>query len=943
MPACRSGTNDLQYSRSSPAFRRKFCTSDFAFSGLGAGTRLLAHTLISAISPNRLNIAPIHLNDIHQRQTLAPLAIVVGIFAVLSASLPCFAQTPSSGAVIPPANPNLIFVGRWDRSNPSVYRSHWIGGYVRAAFTGTTIRINVANSVDLVASIDGEPPRVVHAEAGLSALTLQPLAPGVHTVMAAAKGGAGLAFKGFELDPDAELKPAKPRPIIECIGDSISCGSPGKIEAAGNYNWLAAEALDCDHTQIAWPARALTSGYGCERDDKRALDTQYFQLTGFPDHDQAAWDFSYTPEMILINLGQNDQCGSEPPELFKASYIRFAKHLRTKFPEAQIVALRPLSGAFAESVRDAISALAGEGDERIHFIDTTGWLESTNFIDGVHPSESGNIKLAEHLTPLLAPLLKNEPPAPKTVGDPECPAALPQAIQNAYLRGERQITITPGTYKLQPGNREAAFHLKGWSDCTIKAYGVTVIQMAPTREKLFEFEKCHNVTLAGAVLSQASPPAYQGRVATVGKDEKGNVTCEWRPSSGYPVPANAKNVLVADVLDASTRHIKLGDTDYYHAVNERAENGLFHLNTNDTSAKIETGDWLVARYGDPSTKVFLERSTDCTLEEITLMRNGFAPIFEDLGGGNHILGCHWTLGPKPEGAIDEPIVTNMADGIHCVGSNPGPDIENCTFEGFFLDDCIAIHGDYQEIKSTDGGNVLVVKNGYSQLAAGEPVRISNTRGFYAESTVVALKDNGNGSSTVTLEKALEIPDGCKLSNPLHNGGGYKIIHCQLGDTRSRGILAKGDHGLIKDNVIANCGMSAISIGPEFDANESDYCHDVIVENNTLSENSRMGFDPAIWIHGDGAIGNKEIQIVGNKLTNNYGGDIAVEWTRTSIIANNSLTPPPAWPRDERKRPAIRLNKSEDASIRGNVIENTASYDPGSLPENTAPAGAASAH
>ena len=515
--------------------------------------------------------------------------------------------------------------------------------------------------------------------------------------------------------------------------------------------------------------------------------------------------------------------------------------------------------------------------------------------------------------------------AATVVGDPGKPGALADEIEAAYQRGARVIKIAPGTYEIPP-TAHPVFHWKGWRDAMIDGRGVTLIQMAPTKERLFWLDDCVNVTLEGVALSQSWIPFYQGKVTGVGKDEKGKTTCEWRPSDGYPIPPEQTSNLVVDVLDGQTRHLRLGDTDYYHAMNEATGNGAFHLNTDDAAARIEVGDWLVARHGDPPNKIFLTRCANCTLKEITLLRNGFAPVFEELGGGNHVLGCHWKLGPKPDGATEEPVVTNMADGIHSVGANPGPDIEDCTFEGFFLDDCIAIHGDYQKVESVNGAEVIV-KNGYSQLAVGEPARVSNRHGFYDEAMVVALKENGNGTTTVTLDRALEIPAGAKMSNPMHNGGGYKIIHCLLGDTRSRGILVKGDHGLIRENVITNCGMSAISIGPEFDADESDYCHGVVVEGNTLSSNGAMGYDAAIWVHGDGAAGNREITIAGNVLRSNYAGDIKVEWTRDGSIRENRCTPPEHWLRKEREFPAIQLNESTDLEVKQNAIENAAIYRP----------------
>jgi hypothetical protein len=92
---------------------------------------------------------------------------------------------------------------------------------------------------------------------------------------ALSNGGGGWYFQGLVLDPGAVTKPPAPQPIIEFVGDSITCGSPAPIEAAGNYTWLTAEALGCDHTQISWPGRSLMTGFGFQ-DDKVGLDIQYF-------------------------------------------------------------------------------------------------------------------------------------------------------------------------------------------------------------------------------------------------------------------------------------------------------------------------------------------------------------------------------------------------------------------------------------------------------------------------------------------------------------------------------------------------------------------------------------------------------------------------------------------------------------------------------------------
>ena len=550
--------------------------------------------------------------------------------------------------------------------------------------------------------------------------------------------------------------------------------------------------LGCDHAQVAQSARALTTGYGCA-DEKTGMDKQYFMLKNFGyvhDNPPAPWDFStYTPQIIVINLGQNDACGNEPDDTFIASYVRFVKNVRAKFPKAQIVALRMFGGGhFGEDTRKAVATINAGGDARVHFLDTAGWLDPADFADGVHPNASGNLKAAMRLAPLLKPLLPAKAQAaasPATVGDPANPNGLGQAVQNAYIRGDRPIVITPGTYLLS--RKDAAqITLSHWHDAVVSAYkGTMILNNAATTQRLFLLDHCVNTTIAGPLLSQTSQPAYQGRVIAIGKDAAGNPTCDLRLSAGYPaLPADAKEFWF-EVVDAKTRTLNIAAGDIKGVGPTALGNGSFRVSIDNRPVTFHAGDFVVSRYGDPPNKIWLSSCRNCTLKDISLMRNGFAPIFDGEGDGNHVLSCHWRLGPRPAGATEDPVVTNAADGIHSPDARVGPDIENCTFDGVFLDDCIAIHGGFHGIKSATGP-VVVADSAYAFYQVGEPVRISNDKGFYLQANVSALKDNGDGTSTLTLDTTETVPLDAKLSNPLADGAGYKIIGCRLGNTRSRG-------------------------------------------------------------------------------------------------------------------------------------------------------------
>ncbi len=302
-----------------------------------------------------------------------------------------------------PSDPDIRYIGRWDKSDPTVYQGYWSGVYLRTGFTGTSVGIKLAGNTGLAVSIDEEPLRNISGRSGVTALNSAPLAPGSHTLMVGSAGqNYEVAFQGLVLDAGATTLPVAERPIVEIVGDSISIG------VGDGYGWLAGEMLGCDHVQIAFSARALTTGYGCAG-DKMGLDTQYFRLKNFNhlgDTPPASWDFSYTPRIVVINLGQNDQCGSEPGATMTASYVSFAQKLRARFPQTPIVALRPFGGPYADAIRTAVAARNAAGDRRVYFVDTTGWLiKPDDFRDGVHPNATGNLKAAWHLANALSPLL----------------------------------------------------------------------------------------------------------------------------------------------------------------------------------------------------------------------------------------------------------------------------------------------------------------------------------------------------------------------------------------------------------------------------------------------------------------------------------------------------------------------------------------------------------
>lgn len=510
--------------------------------------------------------------------------------------------------------------------------------------------------------------------------------------------------------------------------------------------------------------------------------------------------------------------------------------------------------------------------------------------------------------------------ASAVIGDPTKGADLPSAILNAYAKGARDITIASGTYWI-PSTGKCAIVMEQWKDAAIHARGVTII-FEELSQRPIRLNHCDNVTLEGATLRFAEPSFTQGRVKALGEDGQGKYL-DWQIDAGYPVFDPVKSFL--DVVDQHTRLLKAGTGDIDCASTKSLGNGCFRLRkVNGLLGPTATNDWLFTRRPDGGSSIIeLVGCSQCTLRNITLENAGFAAFFEAGGeGGNHYLDCRVRPGPKPPGATEEQLVGCGADGFHSVGTRNGPIIQHCRWEGVLHDDCIAIHGSLQELVRVEGNKLVLEKGNRGGFAAGEPVRISSTNGFFGEFQCTAsrvLKDEG-GLLELTLDRPSGAPAEAKASNPRCNGAGYKILNCTLGNTRSRGILVKADNGLIEGCTISGCGMSAISVGPEYYWREADYSWNVTLRSNTLRNNVLNGSGTGvIFVHGDGAIGNRDINIIDNRFDQNYGQNtIYAEDVAGLLIADNrfissSISLP------NKTRTIVDLKAAKDIDLKRNVV------------------------
>ncbi|HEY9106315.1 MAG TPA: GDSL-type esterase/lipase family protein, partial [Roseateles sp.] len=333
-------------------------------------------------------------------------------FALTGLALACSATVLAGTGNGDLTDANINYVGRWDKSNGATFRSYWTGAYVSTKFTGTTVKVKLAEKTAFMAIIDGVATN--WDEVGTINLTPTPLKNGTHTLkIVIKKENVEMPFQGLVLDAGASTVKPDTLPLVEFIGDSITFGQGTTDLAVSDYAWITGERMGAEHTQIAYPGITLVDGYHYSWNNFPGMESLYFKLwqanrcpdvacTGNP-----AWNFAnYTAKLVVINLGTNDGNNSVPSATYQSRYAGFLQNIRAKYPNADIFALRPFGGHYQTETQAAVNARISAGDNKLHYIDTTDWLTyPADYVDGAHPNDGGHVKASNRLLPILLPYL----------------------------------------------------------------------------------------------------------------------------------------------------------------------------------------------------------------------------------------------------------------------------------------------------------------------------------------------------------------------------------------------------------------------------------------------------------------------------------------------------------------------------------------------------------
>ncbi len=283
--------------------------------------------------------------------------LMIGLLSGLA--LPVWALTK-----IAADDANLQYTGRVDFTKPSEPQISWPGTSITGNFTGQYLAVTLddqlgKNYFNVFIDNDLKRPIIIKAEKGEKKYVVAAnLAPGKHTFLLTKRteGEEGATtIKSFELADDGKLlaPPARLKRKIEFFGDSITSGMGNESPDDGpdhllkdKNNFMAYDAITARNLKAELHVTSQ-SGIGIMISWFPFIMPQFYDQLNAVGNNDSQWDFSsWTPDVVVINLFQNDSWLTDRERRMNPNptddqrvqaYVDFVKTIRGKYPNAYIV------------------------------------------------------------------------------------------------------------------------------------------------------------------------------------------------------------------------------------------------------------------------------------------------------------------------------------------------------------------------------------------------------------------------------------------------------------------------------------------------------------------------------------------------------------------------------------------------------------------------------
>jgi lysophospholipase L1-like esterase len=366
-------------------------------------------------------------NYLYQKRNLI-LILLLGIF-LLSCSCSDKNSNPlqpsESTGIIDADDPNIQYVGRFDRSNLKKAVFDWSGVYIRAKFEGTRCSIRLNDGENLYAvTIDDQEPQVLQTDTSTVYSIATGLSDTVHTILLEKRTEASIGkgeFLGFILDEGRDLitpNSARSR-RVEFIGNSITCGygvegedasspfTPETENAALSYAALIGRALSADYAMVAYSGRGVVRNYGDpNKTSPDPMPSLYDRTCCFDS--TLVWDFSsWIPQVVVINLGTNDFSTQPYPDksVFQDAYTQLIDRVQSQYPEVTIFCVSgPMIGEPCASYIEEVvnQCRQNNANKEVYYISvSTSLLTYEDKGSDWHPNVKGQQKTADVILPII--------------------------------------------------------------------------------------------------------------------------------------------------------------------------------------------------------------------------------------------------------------------------------------------------------------------------------------------------------------------------------------------------------------------------------------------------------------------------------------------------------------------------------------------------------------
>ncbi|MFO0686456.1 MAG: SGNH/GDSL hydrolase family protein [Sandaracinus sp.] len=312
---------------------------------------------------------------------------------------------------------DVHFIGRFDFSDgASTPWFAWPGTQIVARFRGTSISVRLDDGGESFFDvwIDDVRQPVIDAMGGPTTYDLASgLTDGEHVVRIARRTESFFGRTQFLGFPGATLVPSPPpyAHLVEIIGDSITCGygvlgdvptcsfSADTESEPDAYGAVAARTLGVAHAAIAYSGRGVYRNYGGAADP--LMPELYARRLA--EFDTDPWDYSYTPDVVVITLGTNDFSMGDPGTPFADALDAFVQTLRGHYPSAVILlGTSPMLGGSDHAthrgyLQDVVTRAAGRGDSHVSIVE----FDEQSAADGIgcdyHPGVTTQANMAGRL------------------------------------------------------------------------------------------------------------------------------------------------------------------------------------------------------------------------------------------------------------------------------------------------------------------------------------------------------------------------------------------------------------------------------------------------------------------------------------------------------------------------------------------------------------------